>query len=124
MYIFFQFILVFIIYFIIIPLAYYVTEVKQLPVWLQWKPWTCRLCLSFWSLLFSYVILGLSFGMMYFMITGIILSIFTAIAMHIDQKEKTVKIEDFDKFDEYSGYETVDCDEILVNDNGFEVVKK
>lgn len=92
MYIFFQFILVFIIYLIIIPLAYYVTEVKQLPVWLQWKPWTCRLCLSFWGLLFSYTALGLSFNIWYFMITGIILSIFTAIAMYKDQKEKTIRI--------------------------------
>ena len=88
--VFFQFMLVFVIYFIIIPSAYYVTEVKQLPVWLQWKPWICKLCLSFWSLLFSYVIIGLSFNLWYFMITGIILSIFTAIAMYIDQKEKTI----------------------------------
>ena len=41
--------------------------------------------------------------------------------MKVHQKNNTVRIEDFE---ENNNYETVDCDEILVDDNGFKVVKK
>lgn len=88
----FEFILVFVLYLIIIPVCYYVTEVKRLPVWLQFPPFHCRKCLTFWTSIAAYSIIGLSFNLYYFMITGIILAILTAIAMHIEQKNKTIKV--------------------------------
>lgn len=77
--------------------AYWVTEVKGLPVWLQYKPWVCRMCLTFWSLMGIYITLWLSFSCLYIAIYGILLAILNAIAMWIDQRDRTVKIEDFDK---------------------------
>ncbi|WP_295590189.1 hypothetical protein [uncultured Methanobrevibacter sp.] len=38
------------------------------------------------------LVIGLSFDWYYFMFSGIILAILTAIAMHIDQKNKTIKV--------------------------------
>lgn len=94
MHIFFQFIFIFIIYMIILPVVYYITEIKGLPKWLDFKPFICRLCLSFWTMLAASLVIGLSFQLWWYMTTGIILAVFTAIAMYIDQKEKTVSIED------------------------------
>ena len=38
----FEFIIVFVIFFIVSYGAYYITEIKGLPQWLQYKPWiTC-----------------------------------------------------------------------------------
>lgn len=88
----FEFILVFIIYLLVVPTVYYLTEIKGMPKWLNFKPFICRLCMTFWSLLFAYVIIGLSFGLYWLMGTGIVLTILNVIAMHIDQRNKTVKI--------------------------------
>ena len=77
--------------------AYWLTEVKGLPAWLQYKPWVCRMCLTFWSLMAIYITLWLSFSCLYIAIYGILLAILNAIAMWVDQRDRTVKIEDFDK---------------------------
>ena len=87
-----EFILVFFIYLLLIPAVYYVTEVKRLPNWLQFPPFHCRKCLTFWSLMFAYLIIGLSFNLYILLITGIILAILTAISMHIEEKNKTIKV--------------------------------
>lgn len=89
---FLQFVLMFIIYLIVIPVVYYWTEIKRLPEWLQFPPFHCRKCLTFWTLTGISLVIGLSFNWYYFMISGIILAIMTAIAMHIDQKNKTIKV--------------------------------
>jgi hypothetical protein len=88
----FEFILVFILYIIIIPVCYYVTEVRRLPQWLQFPPFNCRKCLTFWTSIATYGIIGLSFNLYYLMVSGIILAILTAISMHIEQKNKTIKV--------------------------------
>lgn len=72
--------------------AYWLTEVKGLPEWLQYRPWVCRMCLTFWSLMGIYITLWLSFSCLYIAIYGILLAILNAIAMWIDQKDKTIKI--------------------------------
>ena len=87
-----QFIVVIIIFLIVSYGAYYITEVKGLPIWLQYKPFECRKCLTFWSLIGIYIALGLSFSCLYLMIGGCILAILNAIAMHIDQRNKTIKL--------------------------------
>lgn len=88
----FEFILLFVIFFIINYGAYWVTEVKGLPTWLQYKPWICRLCLTFWSLISVYTAIWLSFACLYLGIGGILLTCMNALAMYIDQKNKTIKI--------------------------------
>lgn len=72
--------------------AWKVTEVWGLPEWLQYKPWNCKICLTFWSLLATYISIGLIFNLYITLIGGIALAIMNALAMLIDQKNKTVKI--------------------------------
>lgn len=88
----FEIITVFVIFFVVSYAAYYITEVKGLPQWLQYKPWECRLCLTFWTLITIYTTIWLSFHCLYIGIGGIILAILNAIAMWIDQRNKTIKI--------------------------------
>ena len=73
-------------------LAYYITEVKGLPVWLDYKPFNCRLCLTFWSLIAAYLTVGLILGFEITLFGGILLTILNAIAMWINQKNKTIKL--------------------------------
>ena len=72
--------------------AWKVTEVLGLPEWLQYKPWNCKICFTFWSLLFSYLAVGLIFNLYITLIGGIALAIMNALEMWIDQKNKTIKI--------------------------------
>ena len=88
---------VFIIFFVVSYLSWLITEKWGLPEWLQYKPWICRLCLTFWSLIFIYSTIWLSFACLYIGIVGNILAILNALAMWIDQKQKTVKLEDYTK---------------------------
>lgn len=94
MYLLFQFILAIIIYVSIVMAAYYATEVYQLPRWLRFPPFHCRKCLTFWSNIATALIIGLSFGLYWYMGLLIILGILTAIAMQVEEKNKTVKIDD------------------------------
>ena len=87
-----QVILIFVLFIPIRYLAWKVTEEWGLPEWLQYKPWNCKLCFTFWSLLFSYLTVGLIFNLYITLIGGIALAIMNALAMWIDQKNKTVKI--------------------------------
>jgi hypothetical protein len=42
--------------------------------------------------MFAFITIGLSFKLYWFMGVGILLGILTAIAMHYEQKNKTIKI--------------------------------
>lgn len=88
----FEFVIAFIMYFVIVYGAYYVTEVKRLPEWLQFPPFECRKCLTFWSNFIAGLVVGLSFSLYITMITVFVMAILTAISMHIDQKRKTISI--------------------------------
>lgn len=87
-----QILLILVIFLPIKYIAYYITEVKGLPQWLDFKPWNCKLCLTFWLLIASYLTIWLAFACLYTAIGGIILAILNALAMWIDQRNKTVKI--------------------------------
>ena len=89
---------VFALFFAVNYFAYLITEKWGLPEWLQYKPWICRLCLTFWTLIFIYSTIWLSFSCLYIGIVGNILAILNALAMWIDQKQKTVKLEDYTKY--------------------------
>ena len=88
----FEFVIAFIMYFVIVYGAYYATEVKRLPEWLQFPPFECRKCLTFWSNFIAGLVVGLSFSLYITMITVFVMAILTAISMHIDQKRKTISI--------------------------------
>ena len=77
-------------------LTYFITEVKGVPKWLDYKPFNCSLCSCFWTLIAIYTTL-LIIGYNWAGIGGIILAILNALAMWINQKKKTEKIEDFDE---------------------------
>ena len=87
-----QVILIFALFIPIRYLAWKVTEEWGLPEWLQYKPWNCKLCLTFWSLLVTYLSIGLIFNLYITLIGGIAFAIMNALAMWIDQKNKTIKI--------------------------------
>lgn len=89
-----EFFIIFLIYMTVLPVVYYLTEVKGMPRWLNFKPFSCRKCLTFWSLISISVAVGLSFEMYYLMSTGIVMAILTAIAMEVHQKNNTIKIEE------------------------------
>ena len=87
-----QVILIFALFILLRYLAWKVTEEWGLPEWLQYKPWNCKICFTFWSLLATYLSIGLIFNLYITLIGGIALAIMNALAMWIDQKNKTVKI--------------------------------
>lgn len=88
----FDVITVFVIFFAVNYSAWYITEVKGLPQWLQYKPWICRLCLTFWSLIAIYCTIWASFNCLTIGTVGIALALMNALAMWIDQKNNTIKI--------------------------------
>lgn len=77
-------------------LTYWLTEVKGLPEWLNYKPWICNLCLTFWSLLAIYIAIGVSFSCLITGIGGVIFAILNAIAMWIGQRQKTITLDDWE----------------------------
>lgn len=92
MYLLFQFILVGIIFFGVGYFSWWFTEKDNVPEFLEYRPFQCRLCLTFWLLVAIYLVLGVSFKLWVVLISGIILAILNAIAMYINQKNKTIKI--------------------------------
>lgn len=90
----FEIITVFLIFFIVKYLTWKITEVWGLPEWLEYKPWTCNLCLTFWTLMTIYSTIWLSLQCLYVGIIGILLASMNALAMWKDQKDKTVYIDD------------------------------
>lgn len=88
-----QILIIFVVFIPVSWLSFKVTEEWGLPKWLQYKPFICRTCLTFWTLLAIYVAIGLIFGANVTLWGGIALTILNAIAMYINQKNKTIKIE-------------------------------
>ena len=89
-----EFIIIVVVFLLVSYGAYYLTEIKGLPEWLNYQPFSCRVCLTFWSLIGIYIAIWVSFSCLITGIGGIILAILNAIAMKVHQKNNTVKIED------------------------------
>lgn len=89
---FIQILCMFLIYLGVIPVVFYFTEVRQLPEWLRFPPFNCRKCLTFWTLIGISLVIGLPFELYWLMGTGIIMAILTAIAMTVEQRNKTIKL--------------------------------
>jgi len=90
-----QFIAVFIIFLVVSYFTWWFTEKDNVPEFLEYKPFQCRLCLTFWLLVGIYIAIGISFKLWVVLITGVILAIMNAIAMWVNQKNRTIKISDF-----------------------------
>lgn len=73
-------------------LTYNITEKWGLPEWLDYKPFSCYLCLTFWSLMAVYLTVGLVFKAYVTLGAGVLLTVLNTVAMYIDQKNKTIKI--------------------------------
>lgn len=89
-----QVILILAIFILVKWLTYKITDVWGLPVWLDYKPFNCYLCLTFWTLLATYLTVGLIFNLPITLYGGIAMAVLNAIAMWVNQKNKTIKIED------------------------------
>lgn len=86
-----------VIFFVVKYGAHWLTEVKGLPEWLNYRPFSCDLCLTFWSLMGIYITLWLSFVCLNYMaIYGIVLTILNAIAMYINQRQRTITLDEWE----------------------------
>lgn len=99
MWILIEFIITGIIFFAVGYFSWWLTEKDKVPNFLDFKPFSCRLCLNFWLLVAIYIALGISFNLWVMLIAGVILAILNAIAMWVNQRNKTIKLEDYDKMD-------------------------
>ena len=114
-----QTILVLIIFIITKYLAWKVTEEDKVPEFLHYEPYICYKCLSFWTLMALFAACGLLFHLWVTMAVGAILTALDTIAVVIDQKNKTVKIDDFEPHDILTNDEPINIeikgDEIIIN---------
>ena len=66
-----------------------------LPSFLQYRPFNCKICLTFWLLMAVYGAAWLILGFKITAIGGWIMAILNAIAMKVDQKQKTVDVNNY-----------------------------
>lgn len=75
--------------------AYYQTEVWGLPKPLDYRPFSCQTCLSFWLLLSISIIFYL-LHLPLLASTLLLLNVLNTIAMKVDQQHRTITLEDLD----------------------------
>ena len=75
-------------------LTFNITEVWGLPRWLNYKPFNCNLCLTFWTLVVIYTTL-LIVGYNWLGISGLIMAALNALAMYINQRKNTESINNY-----------------------------
>lgn len=83
-------ILVLVLWFLIIREAHWFTNNFKIPEYLDWKPLSCFKCHSTWLGIGVYTTLMLQTHWYIPCTIGIILSILTGIAIHVDEKNKTI----------------------------------
>ena len=91
-----QFIGIFIVFFATSYATWYVTERDLIPEFLDYKPFQCRTCLTFWSLVAIYLGMGLIFKLWICLIGGLVLAVLNAIAMIVHQKNNTISVKDYE----------------------------
>ena len=90
-----QILVTFIVFFLTAFISWLTTEKWTMPAFLQYKPWVCRVCQNFWLNVFAYVGIYLAFGWKITLILGLILTVLNTIAQKIDQKRKTININNY-----------------------------
>lgn len=69
--------------------AWYVTEKRRLiPVFLEYKPFNCRKCLTFWLGEALFLSIGIIYHLWVFTTVGCLITALNAIAMHVDEKKR------------------------------------
>lgn len=93
-----QFILILITAIPVIYFAWWWTEGREeyKPLWLNYKPFSCRICLTFWLLMAFYLAIGFAFALDFTCYGGMAFAFLNFIAMMIDKKNKTIKINEND----------------------------
>ena len=88
----------FIVFFVVKSLVFYLTDVKGLPEFLNYKPYCCFKCLSFWSLLTIYPTLFYisNYEWWYLLIVGISITGLDTTAKHIDENNNFVSIKEIE----------------------------
>lgn len=62
-----------------------------MPSFLQYRPFSCRICQNFWLNVFAYVGIYIIYQWKITLILGLILTVLNTIAQKVDQKQKTVE---------------------------------
>lgn len=86
-----QVIITFIVFFLTAFVSWLTTEKWTMPHWLQYRPFSCRICQNFWLNVFAYVGIYIIYQWKITLILGLILTVLNTIAQKVDQKQKTVE---------------------------------
>ena len=65
------------------------------PKWLDYQPFNCEKCLTSWMLVGSYTAFWLLTSCTLTLVVGLALTALNAIAMHVDEKSKTISLKDY-----------------------------
>lgn len=76
--------------------AWKITEVWGLPQWLDYQPYSCKKCLTFWLLTALFLSCGLLCHLWITMAVGGLITALDTIAVIVDQRKKTVSAYDND----------------------------
>lgn len=78
-------------------LVWYVTEGRPcIPRFLEYAPWSCRLCLGFWLPMAIFLSSGIIANLWITMAVGVLLTILDTIAFKIHIKNNTVSTKDIE----------------------------
>lgn len=86
-----------IIFLVVKEFAWWVTEEGHVPPYLNYPPWNCFKCFSWWCLIAVFVSIGIFLQAYITSGVGITLAILDTIAYVIHQRKNTLTIEDYDK---------------------------
>jgi hypothetical protein len=92
----FEIILTFIVFFAVKSIIFYMTDIKGLPEFINYKPYCCAKCFTFWSLMLIYptIFYISNYTWYYLLIVGILLTGLDTAAKHIDENNNIVTIDE------------------------------
>ena len=82
--------LILVIFLIVRVCVFKFERIKHFPKFLDYQPWNCELCLTFWTLIAIYAFIGIINELYLLLIGGVILAILNAIAMKINEKKNKI----------------------------------
>lgn len=90
-----QIILVVCLFIVIKASAWYVTEKTEGLPFLNYEPYVCFKCLGFWSLLGTFLTIGIIFKLWITLIVGVVVTILDVIAVIVDERKKIKAYKDY-----------------------------